>query len=472
MNITELSEKINLSESIISELVRKGLPINEDSTFNLDIVKKWMSSEAPSLSNNVTKNKYYGEKIKNELELSKEYFIEQNESLGKKYLTDESYNKMLNFIDSIDYDKDSREILNEFGLFYKELLKSDKNENVNYDKDIFNKTIKNKNKVQIYWGDSLNYLKSMPSESIQLMVTSPPYYNARAYSQWDNLDLYLDDMRMIIRESYRVLENHRVFVWNVGDIFDNDRLKTKSVWGKRRIPLSAYFIKIFEEEGFTFVDDIIWDKGEVESKRHMNGGKNTPFYQYPLNCYEHILIFHKHELDKRKIPCPVCGSLNVNGNTQSEIGLQSWECKNTKCAERSASNRGKRFSDKANLAQYWVENYGDSTISDVFIKNWRRDIVKIKPVFKINNKGENVLGHSAPYPSEIPEMAIRYFSFPGDLVLDPFGGSFTSCISAHQLGRTGIGCEINKEMYRDAILSKIDSETNFLSNEKNYLELN
>ena len=69
-------------------------------------------------------------------------------------------------------------------------------------------------------------------------------------------------------------------------------------------------------------------------------------------------------------------------------------------------------------------------------------------------------------------MAIRYFSYPGDVILDPFGGSFTSCISAKNLGRIGVGCEINKEMYRDAIISKITLETNFLNNTQNYLEIN
>ena len=49
--------------------------------------------------------------------------------------------------------------------------------------------------------------------------------------------------------------------------------------------------------------------------------------------------------------CPICGSLRVSGNTQSEIGIQSWECKNPKCFERSASDRGKRFSLKTNIVQ-------------------------------------------------------------------------------------------------------------------------
>ena len=74
-------------------------------------------------------------------------------------------------------------------------------------------------------------------------------------------------------------------------------------------------------------------------------------YQYPINAYEHILIFHKHRLDLTRFPCPRCWSLQVSGNTQSEPGLQSWECKNNDCPERSAANRGKRFSLKTNMTQ-------------------------------------------------------------------------------------------------------------------------
>ncbi len=114
-------------------------------------------------------------------------------------------------------------------------------------------------RAKILWGDCLEFLRRMKSESIQLMVTSPPYYNAREYSQWKDIDQYLADMENIIREAYRVLDNHRPFVFNVGDIFDNDRRHTQSSWGKRRIPLGAYFTMIFEAVGFQFVDDFIWD---------------------------------------------------------------------------------------------------------------------------------------------------------------------------------------------------------------------
>ena len=69
------------------------------------------------------------------------------------------------------------------------------------------------------------------------------------------------------------LDNHRPIVWNVGDIFDNDNRITTAKWAKRRIPLGAYFTLLLEKQGFHFVDDFIWDKGEVQSQRHKNGDK-------------------------------------------------------------------------------------------------------------------------------------------------------------------------------------------------------
>lgn len=324
--------------------------------------------------------------------------------------------------------------------------------------------------IKIIWGDCYRVLQGLPSESIPLMVTSPPYYNAREYSSWKNLNDYLDDMTNIIKEAYRVLDNHRVFIFNVGDIFDNDNLTTNAVWGKRRLPLGAYFIKMFEEIGFSFIDDFIWDKGEVQSERHKHGDKPFPFYQYPMNCYEHLLIFHKHRLDNTRYPCPICGTLKVNGNTQSEPGLMSWECKNLECSKRSAGNRGKRFSLKTLTTQ--ANKTKENQIPADFIYKWRRDIVKINPVFKINSKGENTLGHTAPFPDMIPEFAIRMFSYVNEKVLDPFAGSFTSAIIAKRLGRIGIGIELNKKMFRDSIIKNINKNFNepLFSSEKKIID--
>lgn len=403
-------------------------------------------------------NNYFDEIFKTSEKYLKEIFTEaENKKLiksleGKKFKTTQEY---------VDF----------FEETYTDLIKKKhQSEYKEADKD-FNKFINDdKSNLKVIWGDCLNALKKMDSESIQLMVTSPPYYNAREYSQWKDIHEYLDDMREIIKETYRVLDNHRVWVFNVGDIFSNPNTKTTSVWGKTRIPLGAYFTTMFEEEGFTFVDDFIWDKGEVQSQRNKNASTPYPLYQYPLNCYEHILVFHKHRLDLTRFPCPRCGTLTVNGNTQSEPGLQSWECKNLKCFERSESNRGKRFSLKTNITQS-LKNQGDENKIDMNLaRKWRRDIIKFSPVIKINSKGENTVGHTAPFPEDIPEMAVKMFTYVGEKVLDPFGGSFTTPKVAAQLNRIGIGVELNKKDFKPAIIQNISTESADLFKQKVYFE--
>lgn len=302
------------------------------------------------------------------------------------------------------------------------------------------------------WGNCLNFLQRMDSESIQLMVTSPPYYNAREYSQWSTLDDYLDEMSKIIKECYRVLDNHRPFVFNVGDIFDNDNKHTRSSWGKRRIPLGAYFTAIFEGHGFQFVDDFIWDKGEVQTQRHKNGNRPYPLYQYPINCYEHIFIFYKHRLDETLYPCPICGCLKVNGNAYSGVGIKSWECKNLDCFERSAGNRGKRFSARTQLMTGLQKD--ENGIHKNLLNKWRRDIVNFSPVIKINSKGENRFGHTAPFPKEIPEYAVEVFTGKNESVLDPFAGSFTTTLESLQQGRNSIGIELNRHLFRECVLTR------------------
>lgn len=376
--------------------------------------------------------------------------------LKETFSNNEMLEKFLQTVDFLKTNTNRKEIIDNFTKIYIDFVKKDYQKQYgNTNESIVDFLNEKDDGVKIIWGNCLDAMRGMNSESIHLMVTSPPYYNAREYSQWKNLNDYLNEMRLIIREAYRVLENHRVFVFNVGDIFDNDNISTTSTWGKRRIPLGAYFTKIFEEEGFTFVDDFIWDKGEVQSERHKNGNKPYPFYQYPLNCYEHILIFHKHRTDTTRYPCPVCGCLKVNGNAYSETGLKSWECKNLDCFERSNANRGKRFSLKTITTQGRQEE--KFTIEKEFIKKWRRDIIKINPVIKINSKGENTLGHTAPFPAEIPEFAVKMFSYPNEYVLDPFAGSFTSVITAKQLGRIGVGIELNKEMFGKSSLQNLSN---------------
>ena len=97
----------------------------------------------------------------------------------------------------------------------------------------------------------------------------------------------------------------------------------------------------------------------------------------------------------------------------------------------------------------------ESIIPKELVQDWRRDIHKLSPVIKINNKKENKLGHTAPFPMDIPTMSTYYYSYRGDIVLDIFAGSFTSAIAAQKLGRIGVGFELRKDLFRDCIIKNI-----------------
>ena len=154
------------------------------------------------------------------------------------------------------------------------------------------------------------------------------------------------------------------------------------------------------------------------------------------------MIFHKHILDKTRLPCPICGSSHVQNNSQSEINVQSWECNNKECTERSEGDRGKRYSARSIMMQEGQTK--ENEIEENIKKKWRKDIVSFNPVIKIiGNK--NIAGHTAPFPEDIPEMAIKFFTYKGDIILDPFAGSFTSSLVAMKNGRHSIGIELNKE---------------------------
>lgn len=249
-------------------------------------------------------------------------------------------------------------------------------------KKIINKneiTIENNNKVKLIEGDSFEVLSRIKNK-IQNMVTSPPYYNAREYSQWNNLFCYLYDMYNIIQQSNRVLSEGGTFIFNIGDIFDNEKTVVVSKMGEKRIPLGAYTILLFERAGFEVLDNIVWYKGEPQSNRHKNDGNFVPYYQRPANAYEHMFVFKK----KGKI----------HKNNYSKV----------------------------------IDN-----------------LIRFTPVYKIGKGGINNYGHTAPFPKRVPEISINLFSKEKELILDPFNGSGTTTIVAHQLNRVGIGIELNKE---------------------------
>ena len=115
-------------------------------------------------------------------------------------------------------------------------------------------------KNMLILGDSIDELKKLPKESINLVFTSPPYYNAKPeYSEYANYDEYLKIMRKVIRACANVLSEGRFFVLNVSPILLRRASRNES---SKRIAVPFDFHSIFIKEGFEFIDDIHWVKPE------------------------------------------------------------------------------------------------------------------------------------------------------------------------------------------------------------------
>lgn len=146
---------------------------------------------------------------------------------------------------------------------------------------------------RVYCGDAGQVLGEFEGDVFDGAVTSPPYYNAREYSQWKNIYCYLFDIYRINREVFRCLRPGAPYLFNIFDYFDNERSVVFSAMGKKRMILSAYTIDLFRRIGFECIGNVVWDKGDIEGKRGFNAGNFSPYYQSPFNCWEHILVFRK-----------------------------------------------------------------------------------------------------------------------------------------------------------------------------------
>ena len=156
-------------------------------------------------------------------------------------------------------------------------------------------------------GDAVVALHSFNDNYFDGAVTSPPYYNAKDYVQWPNIYCYLYDMFGVIEQCYRVLKPGAFFLFNIFDNFDNEKSIVFSAMGNKKLVLSSMLSDLFQRAGFQLLGNVVWDKGEIEGKRAFNGGNQSPYYQSPFNCWEHILVFMKpqdgvgepiHKLDR------------------------------------------------------------------------------------------------------------------------------------------------------------------------------
>ncbi|MCA9996543.1 MAG: site-specific DNA-methyltransferase [Anaerolineales bacterium] len=109
-------------------------------------------------------------------------------------------------------------------------------------------------------GKAEDILQELPEESVDLVFTSPPYYNARPeYEDYVSYEAYLLKMREIIQACHRVLNEGRFFAMNISPVLVRRANRNES---SRRIAVPFDIHRLFIEEGFDFIDDIIWVKPE------------------------------------------------------------------------------------------------------------------------------------------------------------------------------------------------------------------
>ena len=249
-------------------------------------------------------------------------------------------------------------------------------------------------------GDSVHLLEEMPAESVDLIFTSPPYYNARPeYSEYEEYDEYLFKMRQVIRRCHRVLVEGRFFVINVAPILIRRASRNQS---SRRIAVPFDLHRIFIEEGYDFIDDIIWVKPEgagwATGRGRRFAADRHPLQYKAVPVTEYVLVYRKH----------------------TDL-----------------------------LIDWFIHNYPDQEVvkaSKIPDGYERTNIWKINPA--TNSK------HPAAFPRELAEKVIRYYSFIGDVVLDPFAGSGTVGHAASELGRRFVLFD-NNPSYIDIIREDI-----------------
>ncbi|MBR5914779.1 MAG: site-specific DNA-methyltransferase [Selenomonadaceae bacterium] len=237
-------------------------------------------------------------------------------------------------------------------------------------------------------GNNIETLKKVDENSVQLIFTSPPYYNAKIYSNYHSYQDYLEDMFQSLMACQRVLEDGRFIIINVSPVISK---RPGREFESIRYPIHFDFHNLLTHAGFYFVDEIQWIKPESSVKNRNGGYQQTHMpLSYKPNCInESIMVYRKSApflLDK-------------------------------------------------NIAMY------DKT----FANDENFDSSNCWYIAPKSNKN-----HPAVFPKELCLRILKYYSFKGDVVLDPFAGSGTFGEVAIEMNRIPILCEQNK-IYCDLI---------------------
>lgn len=258
-------------------------------------------------------------------------------------------------------------------------------------------------------GNSLDVLKQLEDESIDIVITSPPYNAAHEYDEYnDNLDksIYIETMKDIFTEVYRVLKKDGRICLNVPFAIKNRDTKEVSF-------LSHMYAGLLNDLGFNDFEWITWHKGK--NKNHFQGN-NTAWGSWkspscpsfrPMG--EAVMVFFKEE--RRMV------------RDKEDIDITGDEFKE------------------------WTKN--------LWYFDEEEELIYENIIMEPNtaNKKE----HPAPYPVALVERLLKLYSYEGAVVLDPFNGTGTTSVASQKLNRRFIGIDLSKK-YCDLAMSRLKSE--------------
>lgn len=250
---------------------------------------------------------------------------------------------------------------------------------------------------RIELGDAATVLQSLPSESVDLVMCSPPYNIGKIYERDHKLSLeeYLLWQGEIVRQLSSLVRRGGSVCWQVGN-YVKDGVLT---------PLDIPFFQIFTQHGFSLRNRIIW---------RFNFGRNSD--RRFSGRYETILWFtkgsdYKFNLDPVRIP-------------QLYPGKRHSKTKGAVAGRPSGNPKGKNPSD------YW-----EFSAQRDFVENPVWDIPNVKAGHPEKTD------HPCQFPIELAERCILALTDINDFVLDPFVGTGSSMIAAAKLGRLGLGID-------------------------------
>jgi len=239
------------------------------------------------------------------------------------------------------------------------------------------------NRVTLYQGDCLEFLKTIPDESVTLVVTSPPYNIGKEYEKKVSLEIYYKWQEKVIQECYRILKNNGSICWEVGNYVSNGEIT----------PLDIYLYPIFNSLNLHLRNRIIWEFGHgLHCSKRFSGRYETILWFTKTDDY----IFN---LDSVRVPQKYPNKRYFKGPKKGEL---------------SCNPLGKNPSD------VW-------------------DIPNVK-----SNHIEKTI-HPCQFPIELMERFVLSMTNKDDIVFDPFMGVGTTAIAALMHDRKAAGSELEKK---------------------------